>query len=469
MLDQSFSAENLNRIFLLENRKGTFSHEFFPADFITLHGQVKLTIAQLKNLRARADLQKTDLEELEKELKKKIEQLNADKQSTLYKYLIQISNSLCKSDFKFILKKFVVKGAIVYSLENDANSFFADKQLQQNLSRVFKVKPNDRHSILKQLYEIINDKYPKLIIRTDIKGFYESIPQERLFKTINDNQLLSAQSKQLIVKLFYEFELIKDTAVYPPKVGIPRGVGISAYLAELYMRQIDNAVKRFPNLIYYGRYVDDVVLIFSSPAKTFLVDHLKEFKELVERFSLKIKDGSDGGTSKTSVLDLTSAVTADFSYLGYKFFFNNSLLEKIRWSDDKLDRFKVRLTKMVETYNFNSRFEERNARKLLRKRLKFLTSNYYLLNNKSHVKSGALVSNFLLLKNSNHSYLNYIDQVIKGRLSQLKPHIKLNIDGHVLRDSLLANTSFKDALLNPRKSFVNFSAAEMQQIKKIWK
>ena len=49
--------------------------------------------------------------------------------------------------------------------------------------------------------------------------------------------------------------------------GVPRGFGVSAYLSELYMREIDNEIKALPDVIYYARYVDDIVIIFSPKTK----------------------------------------------------------------------------------------------------------------------------------------------------------------------------------------------------------
>ena len=44
--------------------------------------------------------------------------------------------------------------------------------------------------------------------------------------------------------------------------GVPRGIGISAYLSELFMRNVDNQIQELDDLIYYARYVDDIIAIF---------------------------------------------------------------------------------------------------------------------------------------------------------------------------------------------------------------
>ena len=77
---------------------------------------------------------------------------------------------------------------------------------------------------------------------------------------INDNQLLSPKSKTLIKSLLYSYNEITNQLglAKEERRGIPRGAGISAYLAELFMREIDNKIKRANNVSYYARYVDDI-------------------------------------------------------------------------------------------------------------------------------------------------------------------------------------------------------------------
>jgi hypothetical protein len=51
-------------------------------------------------------------------------------------------------------------------------------------------------------------------------------------------------------------------------------VGISAILAELYMRDLDRNVASFDGVAFYARYVDDIVILF-APTKGALVSHHK--------------------------------------------------------------------------------------------------------------------------------------------------------------------------------------------------
>ncbi len=76
--------------------------------------------------------------------------------------------------FEFKIDYNVLKN--VYTVEKDPPSYYAVKQLQFNVNRTFKVIQSDRNKIIKQIFNIVSDGFPKIIIKTDIKSFYESIP-----------------------------------------------------------------------------------------------------------------------------------------------------------------------------------------------------------------------------------------------------------------------------------------------------
>lgn len=45
--------------------------------------------------------------------------------------------------------------------------------------------------------------------------------------------------------------------------GLPRGIGISAYLSGIYLAYIDAEVRRHNEIFYYSRYVDDMIIMFA--------------------------------------------------------------------------------------------------------------------------------------------------------------------------------------------------------------
>ena len=92
---------------------------------------------------------------------------------------------------------------------------------------------------MKQLIGMISDGFNYHVLRTDISSFFESIPHDRLLRKLKEDQLLSQKSLRLISGILFRYARLAGT----PGIGLPRGLGISSYLSELYMRDFDQRVK----------------------------------------------------------------------------------------------------------------------------------------------------------------------------------------------------------------------------------
>src|SRR5699024_10410218 len=89
--------------------------------------------------------------------------------------------------------------------------------------------------------------------------------------------------------------------------GLPRGIGVSAFLSELFMRDIDNQIRNLTDLVYYARYVDDIVAVFIPKSTTIEKNRMK-------RYFVKIKDivkekGIKLNRAKTNCFNLMKGVS----------------------------------------------------------------------------------------------------------------------------------------------------------------
>jgi hypothetical protein len=250
MLDQSFSVKNFKKIFYDENRKGKYIEgKYFPelkvfASNITLINQEFKTL-KLHKKQGIISHEEYEIQKNEKNLSKEI--LLKEKEETLTALLPEITERITAKNFKIELDKSEdINRKDTYSIKQKAEYFFAIKQLQKNVRNSFKVKQADRLKILRQVEKLLSDGCPKFILRTDIKEFYESIPHDKLNDKIDKNLTFSQLSKKLLRSLLWEY---KDKSA-SQTIGIPRGVGVSAYLAELYMQDIDNKILAYPNVTY---------------------------------------------------------------------------------------------------------------------------------------------------------------------------------------------------------------------------
>lgn len=126
--------------------------------------------------------------------------------------------------------------------------------------------------------EIIDkDKNDVAILSLDLKSFYYNIDInfDDIESLIKDKQLNETKEFSLFLnkKLRSMHEkyrekispYISETHPHSVDKGIPIGFTSSAVLANWYLMRFDNDIKSQINPSYYGRYVDDILFVFSSP------------------------------------------------------------------------------------------------------------------------------------------------------------------------------------------------------------
>lgn len=277
MLDQSFSAENFRIIIDYENRKGVHLEEKLSIDGVKeINYQIKDCSVQINTYK------KQGRYDLVEEIYQKKKELREKKDLLLEKRLTQVSELISDKSFKIELNKIdILGGKPLYTILNIPEHFFALRQVQRNISRLYKVKQANRNQLISQFTTLLNNEFPKIVVRTDIKGFYESLNQDILKRILNNN-LLTPLSKKITFDILRSYSNLSNK-----KKGVPRGIGLSAYLAELYMRDVDRIFKNIAGVSFYGRYVDDIIIIFTPKPSDLLSsdplhsDMKKELKKIL--------------------------------------------------------------------------------------------------------------------------------------------------------------------------------------------
>ncbi|WP_042367705.1 antiviral reverse transcriptase Drt3a [Bacteroides neonati] len=487
MLKQSFTADNFETIFDIESRKNSIKN-YLGEEYCDILSQIKVVQDDLANINRKKASDRTDIEkELLVENKRKKDILTEAKKNIRHSKLEIISKNINNKDFRFTLKvkdddKFVLpklddKRDGVLN-EQEANKrkamFFAIKQLQYNIRKTFGVKQSSRHLILSQIKLLLNESNPKYVIRTDITRFFESIPQDKLFSKINDNTLLSSQSKKFIRQILNDYNSKKDTTKIDQDKGIPRGIGISSYLSELYLKEVDNKLQNLSDVVFYARYVDDIFIIISpSLPKKDIDTYFIKIKEVVSVESLELKDKGD---SKCSLLDLTVPNMSEkvITYLGYGLHIKRDgdvTSVKFSMSDDKKGKIKNRITQAFNHFNNTNKYGVKNAKDELLLALCFLSANTKLSGAKSRVKTGIFYSNDLL----DNEYLTDIEEIDAHLNSQqLLLHSKQFPDApsrqlaeDKIKKDIQQKISFAVGFLD--KTYRFFKLDDMKKIKRILK
>ncbi len=442
MLNQSFSVENFRKIIDIENRKGIFLEgKFFPT-LEAIADEIKACNKNITSKRRDKSISADDIKQLYDQRRV----LKERKEDQLISELKKISEKVVATNCKIeLLKKDIPGKKSLYLVKDSPDHFFVMKQIQNNMSRLFGVKQSNRFEIVSQVKMLLSDGFPKYVLRTDIDDFYESIPHESLLAKINGNNLLTHYSRKIIRQILTGYKVLSGNTA-----GIPRGVGISAYLAELYMRDIDRLIVSLKGLIYYARYVDDIIIIFAPLVDEKQRDYKKEIAKIVEeKFKLKLNE------DKTFDFDLRSSSRQfELEYLGYRIFFGDGKI-KTRLTQKKVDKYKGRIDASFENYADLSKVNEKEARKLLVRRMRFLTGNTRLKNNKNNVLVGIYHSNSQLTENDD---LVMLDDYLRNKINSIKiPQLQKR----------LSKFSFKAGF--DEKRFHPFRTYELQKIMKAWK
>lgn len=402
MLDQSFSAKNLEIIFNLSNRKGQIKLSDMPNEYQDIVDKLKETKKQRLELikKKRSNWTKEDSQSFNL-LTDTINELQEKKQKCLCEYLTGIATKINSAQFKFQLEKHVdiYSGKDVYQVKDDdsKNAYYAIKQLEYNIKRTFKVQQANRHTILTNIKLLLNTKLPLYVIRSDISEFYESIPQKNLLECIKDNTLLSSRSVSYIKGILKEYNKATSQALGEEK-GVPRGVAISPLLSEIYMRDIDSQIQERQEVIFYARYVDDIFIILTSLNGVTLNEYYNKLKQLFQKYELTLHEIGD----KCKLIDLfpeENNTTESLTYLGYKLSIKKKGREintSYSLSDNKKQKIQDRINSIFSCFEEQSKYNVKQARTLLFDMLKYIVGNNRLKGAKSGIKIGVYYNNDLL-------------------------------------------------------------------------
>jgi len=228
--------------------------------------------------------------------------------------------------------------------------------------------------------------------------------------------------------------------------GLPRGIGISAYLSEIYLSSIDAEIRRIDDLFYYGRYVDDMILMYAPQQKDLAANYLNTLSKVLHGKGLKLN-------SKTKEISLTEQ-NGRFDYLGYTFDVSSST-PGVRLSKRKLDKYRSRIDKAFLDYAKKSVFIPKKAAEELVFRCLFLTGNMRLFNRKSNAFIGIYFSNKYI---TDTTQLFGLDQYYRNKIAGISsPSLKRKLS------KLSFEKGFKEKL------FRNFNSNQLSELSRGWK
>ena len=140
---------------------------------------------------------------------------------------------------------------------------------------------------------LTNEKVDVAIVGMDVKNYFDSVQLDFDDLVYNLNSLhkekdFNLKNYDILTSLLKEIHLQyyntrKDYKPEGNKVGLPIGLLSSGVLANWYLKEFDLNVKDKLNPVYYGRYVDDILIVIANPK----YDGETSNKDLREKFLKK--------------------------------------------------------------------------------------------------------------------------------------------------------------------------------------
>ena len=258
------------------------------------------------------------------------------------KEYLSIANDIYNYNFSYPLKKEISKMGkskkrIVYIYPREENYIF--KFISSKFYKYEYLFTNNLYSYRKNL--LVKDAIKKIsrfdnknnmyIYKVDISNYFNSIDIDILISILekyitDDIELLNFLKRVLLNnKVIYKDSIIEE------KKGAMGGVPISAFLANIYLKEVDDYYAQ--NNVDYFRYADDIIIFAHS--STELESYTHTLKEFIKKFKLTINSDKENYYYPND----------KFEFLGFSFY--NDLVDL---SDSSIKKIKGRIKRSARGF-----------------------------------------------------------------------------------------------------------------------
>lgn len=175
-------------------------------------------------------------------------------------------------------------------------SIYLSRLMDQSIQRLCPHTIQSSIQVIDSIQVIPFNPLTDYLVTLDVSSLYTNIEVDRLVNILQSIDPLWATLGKLIFKSNY-FTYLDKT--YWQCQGIAMGTNSAVHLANLYLaRLVDPIVVSFPNVIYYKRYIDDLLLIFRGTQHELLsfekrlheINHMIKFTREVSNLSINFLD-----------------------------------------------------------------------------------------------------------------------------------------------------------------------------------
>ena len=269
-----------------------------------------------------------------------------------------------------------IKNQFCYSIDCYGTNLTI-RYINRFLTRRMRIIMPNRDRIVRNVILSFSDATPMYVLRRDITSFYESIAIQPLKSRLLQSRSIPKKIKRYLSQ-YFEFFCSGEK-------GLPRGIAISAILAEIVMEDYDKRIKCTDGVYRYFRFSDDIlVLCYNNQKLAKSISLLPEGMELNEE---KGKSYHLNDTKTDTVLPV--------SYLGYDFICKEGKKSGkpreiiVQISERKIKRIKTKIVLSFKCFKKDGDFN------LLYERIRYLSGNYRLkrtgtstIRNSIYIKTG---------------------------------------------------------------------------------
>jgi RNA-directed DNA polymerase len=182
------------------------------------------------------------------------------------------------------------------------------------------------HDALRIVEQKLQDGYV-YVVDADLKGYFDTIPKDRLLMFIKEH--ISDSRMQKLIKMFLDQSILEELREWTPIAGVPQGAVLSPVLSNLYLNPLDHQMA--DNGFEMVRYADDFVVLCRTRSDAEAA--LAMITAWVEQAGLILHP------TKTKIVD---SRVESFAFLGYSF-----RGDKIYPRRESLAKMKARLKELT--------------------------------------------------------------------------------------------------------------------------
>ncbi|WDF73612.1 antiviral reverse transcriptase Drt3a [Novosphingobium sp. KACC 22771] len=333
------------------------------------------------------------------------------------------------------------------------------RHVSKNIRRLTGVKQENRQFIIECIRTMLREGTSYRVYKFDIKSFYESANIDQILERLRNDEGFSGQSA---VALDTFFTFAKAAGVS----GLPRGIGLSAILAEYLLRPFDQHIAEMSHVWFYARFVDDIFIVTSGreDGGTFVRHATASLPDgLLFNRKSEIYDFEKFSKNQTGL-----AHAIDF--LGYRFNVSRPLRSSEKGvmrtvtldiAPAKVRKLKTRIVKSLLRFSTDANYDD------LRARFRLITGNFNFVDRATNIRRvSGIYFNYPLVDLESSTAIPDLDKFLRNMVMSPHPGNKLR---PVLATALrreLARLTFRDG--HAKKRFYSFRPERLVELTSVW-